>query len=280
MDYGKLAYLKALDLEGRLGIKKENFGVWYADYRNLPAKMTFVTQIESSGDVAVFIRASASADFYVDAKKVGSGQNVFFLYNGGSIYVDCKEVIKELSIIAIGNVKSAVKLGIANADLSGEYIAYVINENGETKGYLYHIATATNEDVGLDGFSQGDVCVYNGNFLFIGVTPDGTLYMYSTDGQMHSYDLGAKCAAVSACGDEIYVAYVQKGALFYFVLNHFGDDCSPVKLMFNGSVDEVRLSKRGSGLCFSSGGKCYFKELGATQKLNDKIYVKISKEVV
>lgn len=95
-----------------------------------------------------------------------------------------------------------------------------------------------------------------------------------------SYDLGASSVAVSYCDGKIYVAYIKKGTIYYFILNNFGDKPSPVKLMFNGSADEIRLTKRGSGLSFSSGGKCYFKDLGASSEISDKLYVRFYKEVV
>ncbi len=277
MDYGKLAYLKALDLESRLGIKRENFGVWYATKALIPSGRTFLAEIEGEGDIAVFIYSPIEADFFVGDTLVASGKNVFFVYNGGGIYVSSAQPIEKLFIMALGNVRSAVKPGMACADMNNFTIAYVINQNGTASSYFYIIGSEP-VDLHTEGYVQGDVCAYEEGFLFALTDPSGRVDLVTENGNGASYDLGARSVAISNCEDGIYLAYTKKGALYYTVLKKLGDKCSPVRLNYNGSIDELRLTKGGAGLCFSSGGKCYFKELKTSSALSDKLYVTVTKE--
>lgn len=280
MDYGKLAYLKALDLEGRLGIKYEGFNVWHMDRFDIPSGRNFLCDIDGSGEIAVFVESDTYVDIYVDDALAASGKNLFFVYGGGNIYVESEAPIGKLRIMALGNVKSDIKLGLVRADILGDNIAYVINDNGTAKGYVYSISSKELTDLSVEGYLQGDVCALNDDLLFAYVARDGKVDLYEASGKKYTYDLGAKSVAVSYCEGSIYVAFVKNGTIYYFVLGSPGDACSPVKLAFNSFVDEVRLTKRGTGLCFFAGKKCYFKELGAMSKFDDRVYVKIGKEVV
>jgi len=138
MDYGKLAYLKAVDLEDRLGKKEKNkFTVSTVTYSDLPKGTFAVASVHGEGDIAVMIQCSSSASFFVDGTKICEGVSAFFKVNGsGNVSVECNEVIKSLRIMAIGNVIALEHSGTSYADYNDTHISYVVCDRGRVKAYI------------------------------------------------------------------------------------------------------------------------------------------------
>ena len=160
MDYGRLAYLKVLDLEGRLDADKDRFGVWQNDFIDIGSGKAFVAQIDGRGDIAVFIESSAEADFYVDEKKVASGKNVFFKLAAGSKIYAQSNGIEKLHIMALGRVAAIDNSALINADMISDYIFFIVNQNGRATGYSYHTILHSLSDLRFIPYAYGDAVSY------------------------------------------------------------------------------------------------------------------------
>lgn len=279
MDYGRLAYLKVLDLEGRLDADKDRFGVWQNDFIDIGSGKAFVAQIDGRGDIAVFIESSAEADFYVDEKKVASGKNVFFKLAAGSKIYAQSNGIEKLHIMALGRVAAIDNSALINADMISDYIFFIVNQNGRATGYSYHTILHSLSDLRFIPYAYGDVCEWGDGILYAFVTDSGNIEV--GDGQKgRLFELGASKVAISSCDDGLYLVYLKGSELYYFMIDNLNSDFSPVKLDFTGKIDDIRMVKKSSGLLFSSNGRCFFKELNASDKIIDKVYVTLHGEVL
>lgn len=279
MDYGKLAYLKAVDLEDRLGKQKsENFGVTVCELNDLPSGVSQVARIYGSGDIAVFVRSSQSAAFYVDGVKICEGDNVFFKLIGGGEITATSEGIQKLRLMAIGNVTSTYRSSMLYADFNEAVVAYLVCNQGKVYGYM--LEEGLPEKFFEGNYKQGDICAYKSGFIMALVDENGMITTATSDGKSHSYDVGASCVAINADDYGITVAYIKGGELYYFELSEFGmGKTAEQKIVFAGAIDDVRFVKKSSKLLFSCANKCYIKEIGVGVKGSDKLYIRLNAEV-
>lgn len=280
MDYGKLAYLKALDLEGRLGIKDNKFSVWQSGQKSIPSGEAVIAEIHGNGDIAVFIRASGKGVFYSDGAKVGEGDSLFFKLTGGGKISVKSDGIAELDILAIGNILSSEGASYMFADYNGDFLAFVTLEDGKFTAYFAHSEYFSPSNLFEGSCVHCDVCSFEDTFLFAFAGGDGKVEMIALDGRTRTLELGAQRIALTADDNGILGAYTKKGELYFFVLKRFEDEATPVKLLFNGAVDDVRFVKKSNKLLFSSGGKCYIKELAPSAQTEDRLSVSFSAEVL
>ncbi len=280
MDYGRLAYLKALDLEGLLSVDKDRFGVWQNDLVDIGSGRVFVAQIDGRGDIAVFIESSSEADFYVDENKVASGKNVFFRIGAGSKIYAQSSGIEKLHIMALGRVASIDSSALINADMYADDIFFIVNQNGRAVVYVYNTTwnSLSNQNYSSK-YVYGDVCQWGDSVFYALLTANGNLEIGDWQGA-RLLELGASKVAISGCDDGLYLAYLKGGELYFFLIEKLSSDISPVKLDFTGTIDDIRMVKKGSGLLFSSNGRCFFKDLNSSGKIRDKIYVTLHGEVL
>ncbi len=282
MDYGKLAYLKAVDLEDKLGyMRSEKFCVTTIELNELVAGENFLAQIDGDGDIAVFVSASSVGTFFVDGVKVCEGADVFFkMTDGGELTAVFSEEHTKVRIMALGDITAAETSGKLYADYDENEISYLVCDRGTVKAYkspkLSFEPRLLFETKGL----QGDVCEYKKEFVFAILSEDGSVALRKGDIEK-AYPLGASAVAISGGNYSLMVAYVSKGRLYVFELGDVGEEiASQSNVYFTGAVDDVRFVKKGSKVLFSSGGKCYAKELGADFKYDDKLYVRLATEVL
>lgn len=283
MDYGKLAYLKAVDLEERL-VKKStaDFGVATTELKNLSSGSNRVISLSGKGDIAVFAKCSVVADFFVDGVKVCSGSDVFFkVVDGGDISVECSQQISTLRVVAIGNVTSSEPVGELYADYNGRTFCYLELENGKATVFTSDASSFNPALVMQEHCVSGDVCAYGSSFLICLLFDDGTLKTISLDGREHLYHIDATKVAVQSDSYSIKIAYIKDGELYYMELRDFASHLpTPIKVSYGGYVDDVRFVRKSTKLLFSSGGKCYVKELDANGMGKDKLYVYLIAEVI
>lgn len=276
MDYGKLAYLKAVDLEDRLGKKDKNkFSVSMVTYNDLPKGETNIASVQGEGDIAVMIESSAAASFFVDGTKVCDGSSVFFKISGGStISLVCKEAIKSLRVMAIGNVFAFEHSSISYADYNDTHISYVVCDQGRVKAYITPIGKLEEMLVLDEAFVQADVASYEDGFIYTLLDEQGGIKIILPNGKFYYYALRADKVSVCTQGGRLIIAYVSKGKLYYYAvssIDQLGEDF--FRVHYSGYVDDVRLVKKSGWILFSSGGKCYAKELESRIERRDKISI-------
>ncbi len=282
MDYGKLAYLKAIDLEERKG-DGGKVNICYFTLRDIEPGEREVTEITSEGDAAVFINCSAQAVFYVNGTETCKGRNVFFRVNGrGKITVKSDIKVERLDFMAIGDVTDYVRSSRAYADCDNDKIGYVICESGRAEAYIASLPMLIPSKMAFtteNEFIQGDICASKDGFIWAFVDKQGAISTFRGE-ERYNYNVKAEKVAVSY-DLGLTIAYIANGVLYYFFVGEFG---SPValwnKVKFGGYIDDVRLTKKGSGLLFSSGGKCYIQELNRDIKTSGKLCVELKAEVL
>ncbi|MCH5163999.1 MAG: hypothetical protein J1F36_03195 [Clostridiales bacterium] len=280
MDYGKLAYLKAIDLEDRFNISKSGgFSVSVLEQNNIPSGSSSIAEIEGSGDIAVFINCTDSATFYVDGVKICDGSNVFFKLIGGGKISAQSDGIEKLRLLALGNVVSYERAGYGYADYNGSTIGYLLCEQGKAKAYTATVTNFKPTKIFEGDFTQGDISAFGSGFIMAFVDSNGNIVTVM-DGKRHIYSVGAQRVAINA-DSVITIAYVKNGELFYFALNGFGEEIAAIdRINYNGYIDDVRFIKKSGKLLFSSGGKCYIKELFESNSYDNKLYVNLTAEVL
>lgn len=280
MDYGKLAYLKAVDLEDRLNIQKvESNSVRVEEYKNLPP-MCELTEISGTGDLAVFILCSQSAVFYVDGIRLCEGSNTFFKLSGGGMLTAKSETgIDWLRLMVIGNMVVSDRASSVFADYCDGNIQYMICENGRVSVYASPVNPFMPQKLFEQAGTNGDVCTYRGGFI-TAVLASGNITLRSSSGES-SYLVGAEKVAISADDYYIIVAFLKDGKIYYFELNS-PTQPAPVtqRAEFAGYVDDVRFVKGSARLLFSSGGKCYVKDISRSDETTDKLYVNMEAELL
>lgn len=279
MDYGKLAYLKAVDLEERLGKEKSSdFGITVKEFCDLPSGRQQLMKIYGEGEIAVFINSTQSGVFYVDGVKISEGDNVFFkLTDGGEIAVESSGIAK-IRVMIIGNIISSENPGTLFADYNGSMVMYIVfNQGIATMKYFedsehYQILTGP--------YYQGDVCLFDDyNFLVALIDETGHLEIICSNGTSNVYEIRASRVAVSADASLIRIAFIRDGELYYSDLKDLSSDTLvETKIPFPGVIDDVRFVKKSGKLLFSSGGKCYVKDLGFAVNSSNKLYVEFSME--
>lgn len=101
MDYGKLAYLKAVDLEGRS--LNNGISINYLTLKNVAEGECEIADLMGGGDVAVFINSSAEATFYHNGEELVTGKNVFFkVSGGGKITAKSDVTVERLDLMVLG----------------------------------------------------------------------------------------------------------------------------------------------------------------------------------
>lgn len=282
MDYGKLAYLKAVDLEGRLcGDKKSQFCVVTAKVDSLKSGTNEVISLEGSGDVAVIAKVSDAADFYVDGVKAASGNgDVFFkITDGGKITVNGENEIASLSLMAMGNISASELPGSLYVDYNGQRVCYVICDKGVCSAYVTETSEFMPQKTSEGSYVQGDVCSYGKDFLLAFLNSDGSVKLVYS-GNEYVYNLCAQKVAVNADDFSIRLAYIKSGSLYYIEFEKLGSPLpQPKQVAYRGYVDDVRFVRKSTKLLFSSGGKCYIKELNVKGSNKDKMYVNLTAEV-
>ncbi|MBR2967467.1 MAG: hypothetical protein IKC35_01655 [Clostridia bacterium] len=283
MDYGKLAYLKAVDLEDILSNNSaSSFGVVTTELKNLRSGINSVCTILGKGEIAAYAISSVSADFFVDGIKVCSGSNVFFkIVDGGEITVSCNQAISELRFMAIGNVNSSEVAGSVYADYNGDTLCYLVAEGGTVSVFTTNVGLFSPTLIFEGNYIHGDVCAYKNGFLICVVDSGGMVKMFTTSGLTHAYYLDASKVAIQADDFAIRIAYLKNGGLYYMELEDF-DSLLPLerRISYSGYIDDLRFVRKSTKLLFSSGGKCYAKELDIKDGIKDKLYVYLLAEVV
>lgn len=259
MDYGKLAYLKAVDLENRR-TQTSGLHVRCLKRRALAAGENELFKVDGNGEIAVFINASTCVVAFVDGAEVCRGEHIFFKINdGGVVTVKNEQSIDEVAIMIIGDIGDYEDNGIAYADINGDTIGYVICDDVKASAYKATLPDLSPQIISDGEYIQGDICAYKDGFILAFVDKDGTVSIMN-EREKHNYFLNAQKVAVSY-DDVLTVAYIKDGKLYYFK-GAFGDDIADLKkVAFKGFVDDVRVVKRSSDLLFSSDGKCYIKRM-------------------
>ncbi|MBR2970190.1 MAG: hypothetical protein IKC48_00090 [Clostridia bacterium] len=281
MDYGKLAYLKAVDLEDRLGKKeKNNFTVSVLTYSDLVAGKNTIANLQGEGDIGVMIQSSGSASFFVDDAKVCEGTSVFFRINGsGTVSVESSNAIQGLRFMAFGNMIACEHSCVSYADYNDTHISYVICDQGRVRAYITPIGKPDERLVFDEAFVQADVASYEEGFLYTLLDENGRIKIVLPNGQTRYLDFGVERVSVCTYGGRLIVAYVKKGKLYYQAVSAIDQLYGEYyRVHYAGYVDDVRLVKKSGWILFSSGGKCYAKELESRIEGRDKI--SISMEVI
>lgn len=282
MDYGKLAYLKVADLEGRLSIDNDDsFKVSVLRFKDLGAGKTQIASVVGNGDIAAFINSSSSAEFFVDDIKVCEGANVFFKMNSNGQITAYSDGIEKLDIMLIGNIEYVEKPSLIQADYNGDNIAYFVCENGVVQGFGSRIDKFTPIKFIDEEGAHVDICAYQNEFLFGIVLFDGTVNLYVTSGESKFFDLGATRIALNADKYGITVAYLKNGELYYFTMANINAQPSEhIKLNFKGVIDDLKFVKKGSKILFSSGEKCFIKDIGANAETLHNCLLKWRSKVI
>ncbi len=279
MDYGKLAYLKAIDLEMRK-FKGENVNICYLTLRNISPGEREVTEITGKGDAAVFINCSDEAAFYVNGTEVCKGKNVFFrVKGGGKITLKSDFDVRKLDFMAIGDIDDYKRSSRAYVDYANDKIGYVLCENGRAEAFVSSLPMLVPSKMvfdAIDEFTQGDVCASDDGFIwaFVG---QGRLSTFRGN-ECYYYNVKAEKVAINY-DYVLTIAYIDDGVLHY-IIGEFARPMSSGKVKFNGKIDDVRFVKKGSGLLFSSGGKCYIKELNKDIKTSGVLCVELKAELL
>ena len=281
MDYGKLAYLKAVDLENRLGVSgKSGFTVSVIELRDLPSGTCDVAEISGRGDVAVFIVTTENATFYANGVRICEGKDVFFKLEGGGKVTAESSGIAKLRLIALGDVAVAERPGSLAADENESEIAYVICEQGRADAFTLSKDSLQSQLLFSGDYLSGDVCAHDGSFTFAFINIAGTVILRRGDAQQSFY-LGADKVAITADEFAFTVAFTKGGELYYFELGKIGDSIRTIdKVNFSGFIDDVRFVKKSNKLLFSSGGKCFVKDLGDKPGGKDCVRINLTAEVL
>lgn len=281
MDYGKLAYLKAVDLEDRFSAQKRTASsVSVVEFDYLPSVCDII-EISGNGDIAVIVNSSHSATFFVDGLKVCEGNNVFFKLDGsGKISARSANGIDKLRLMAIGDTVISERAGFMYADYNGRKIAYLICENGNVKAYIANSDDFMPSMTFEGAYVQGDICAYRSDFIMALIDSFGTITLMS-DGKSKAYSLGADKVAIYADDKKITVVYLKKGKMYYFEIDGIECAFSMQKIDFSGYVDDIRFVKKSGKLLFSADGKCYIRDMDMAMDVSsDKIYIGLQAEVV
>lgn len=278
MDYGKLAYLKAVDLENRK-TESGRSNVCYFTFKNLNKGRIEIAELSGSGDAAVFVNCSEKAVFYVDGVRVTEGDSVFFKVNGGGkITAECEQDIEELCFLAIGDIASYERSGTAYADCLGDRIGYLLCDNGRVRAYVMSLPSLALSEIFDGNYAQGDIAATDDGFILALVDDTGAITVVK-DGASQKYYLGAQKVAIDNDAG-LTIAYIKDGEAYYFC-GEFGDPISKLnKIGFGGHIDDVRFVKKGGGMLFTSGGKCYIKEVNRKVKTASTLYVDMTAEVI
>lgn len=283
MDYGKLAYLKAVDLESRLSSigRGDKIAVSVAELKDIPSGKSDVAVIEGTGDIAVFASCSCEAVFYVGGVRVCEGKDVFFkIAESGKISVSSETPIASLRILALGYIAYSDVPTEVQADCNGKRVGYVVCGNGRVSAYISAIEPFEPAEYFVGDFVQGDICLRGGKVILAFVNSKGAIVIFE-EGRRYFYHAQAEKVAINADDFSVTVAYLSGGQLYYFAVDKLWDPRPrPTPLGYSGFIDDFKLVKRDKTLVFSSGGKCYVKELPSFGSGKDKLYIALKAEKI
>lgn len=273
MDYGKLAYLKASDIEALVSkIRQDDKGISCVTKQDVYGE----TAIGTCYNGVVIAFASESVDYYVGNVKVFSGSGFAAFKADGDVTVG--GTAQKLTVVMFnGSLIDGGCMLYADHDDEKSQVAYIIKD---TELCLY-LSADYNFNPSVAAYIEGkqaDVTCYDGEFVVVSANENYIKVMGLTSGLCRRFPYQAdKVAAVG--GKTLTVAYLKNGKVKYFALDAIDGNPSEEKSVELSGVSDVRAIKGGDGFVICAGGVCYVKRLAETNECKDNICVYTDAEV-
>lgn len=278
MDYGKLAYIKAEELESRLSGSYTAKRTMCSDYTTRPVFDMkngdySVTDIRAGGYATIFVRASVRADSEISSV---FSVKINGLPAGGCDLSAEKDETRDLFVMCAAAVDGTAAISVtadgadctlmscqvlvsgqdafvarpggdASADKCGEVWALISSEDDNIYARTFTEQNFSLSDrIYIGTGRRADICAAEDGFTAVYVDVTGNCFAVFTDKALNR--LGGvfvapdtECAAVARCKDGFVVARVSAGEIFYNYISSSGGLSASVK---------IPLAERATGVGF------------------------------
>ncbi|MFR7933312.1 MAG: hypothetical protein ACLU3R_04095 [Acutalibacteraceae bacterium] len=273
MDYGKLAYLKASDLEALMEKSRESDrGICCVSKENVAGSVSIGT---CYGGTVIAFSENGTLDYYVGGVKVSSSGGFAAFNADGDVTV--KGAADKLTVVMFnGEIQESQSKMFADELTEKSLVAYVINEDEPTLFVSadYDFAPVSQPVEG----HIADVVSYNGEFVVVSVADGYIKVLGVTSGICRRFPFEADAVAALS-GNFLTIAYLKNGVVKYFSIENLDDEPGKSMRIELSGVSDVRAVKGGDGFVLRAGGTCYIKRLSEANGGKDLIYVYTGAEV-
>lgn len=290
MDYGKMAYLKAEELEGRISVNTRRLPASASFAPSVPLRAPYrIAEIKGTGGIAVMVKLTLYAATAVDGRIAASLNGVTFADCRVTFTGTHSEVLLGAAELSGGAILALEPSGLAAARLERAEVVTIGGDGvgkevsdfavAESGGHVLAVFGRSMSVIGrpiADGALGDEHVLGRGNALDACGCPDGYYLVYDDPlGNLWVKRLDATLQetatayagrdvtspAVFADGDGVYLAFVQDGEVYVRTctadLRFVGE---PVAAGF-GYADGVAFVRGAPTpmLIVQSRGKCYLK---------------------